>query len=447
MAAAKMHLGFDFSYAHLGGRWRLPGAWPGRVFPDVAMYEEVARTAERGRLDFVFSGDGTGVPDTWRGSRDAAVQWGMNWPRQDLNPIMVAMSRVTQRLGFGLTYSSTFMHPYYMARLMNSLDHVTGGRIAMNVVTSTRRSDAANFGFDELMVHGARYDRMEEFIAVCRMLWDATEADAMLWNDATGHVGDPAKVHGVSHRGRFFKVEGPLNTPPSPQGRPVLIQAGGSPRGIRASAYVADHVFGADMALAAQVQQRQALDEALVTLGRDPAGVGILWQTPIVVRETEREAHAQRDLLLTAIPPEAAGVYLSYNAGYDFSTLPEAFTLAELQAEIVASQASPVGFVHHLAQKLGADSRITRAEFFEHGLREATSYDTTIAGTPEQLADVLEDSFAATGSRGGFMFGHIVTLPSDLDAIVDLLVPELQRRGRFRREYGYATLKENLLDS
>ena len=447
MAKAKMHLGFDFSYTHMGGRWRLPGGWPGRTFPDVAMYEDVARLAERGLLDMIFSGDGTGVPDTWRGSRDAAVEWGMNWPRQDLNPIMVAMSRVTRHIGYGLTYSSTFMHPYYTARLMNSLDHVTGGRIAMNLVTSTRRSDAANFGFDELMEHGARYDRMEEFTLVCRNLWDATEADAILWDHATGQVGDPAKVHSVHHQGRFFKVEGPLNTPPSPQGRPVLIQAGGSPRGIRASAYVADHVFGADMALAAQIKQRQALDEALVALGRDPATVGILWQTPIVVRETEREAAAQRELLLTAVPAEAVGVYLSYNAGYDFSTLPERFTLGELQAEIVAANASPVGFVHHLSQEFGADTVISRAEFFEHGVREATSYNRTAAGTPAQLADRLEEAFEATGSRGGFMLGHIVTLPSDLAAIVDLLVPELQRRGRFRTDYRYRTLRENLLDS
>jgi FMN-dependent oxidoreductase (nitrilotriacetate monooxygenase family) len=447
MSKPKMHLGFDFSYTHMGGRWRLPGAWPGRIFPDVEMFEDIGRACERGRLDIIFSGDGTGVPDTWRGSRDAAVEWGVNWPRQDLNPIMVAMSRVTKHVGFGLTYSSTFMHPYYTARLMNSLDHVMGGRIAMNLVTSTRKSDAANFGFDELMEHGSRYDRMEEFTDVCRKLWDATQPDAMLWDHATGRVGDPAKVHSVSHQGRFFKVEGPLNTPPSPQGRPVLIQAGGSPRGIRASAYVADHVFGADMALSLQVKQRIALDQALTDLGKDPASVGILWQTPIVVRETEREAHAHRDRLLTAIPAEAVGVYLSYNGGYDFSTLPAHFTLAELQAEIVATNASPVGFVHHLALKLGADTTISRAEFFEHGVREATSYDTTIAGTPKQLADLLEEKFEATGSRGGFMMGHIVSLPDDLLAIVDHLVPELQRRGRFRTEYRYKTLRENLLDS
>jgi FMN-dependent oxidoreductase (nitrilotriacetate monooxygenase family) len=447
MSKPKFHLGFDFSYTHMAGRWRLPEAWPGRIFPDVEMFEDVARIAERGLLDIVFSGDGTGVPDTWRGSRDAAVAWGVNWPRQDLNPIMVAMSRVTKHVGYGLTYSSTFMHPYYTARLLNSLDHVTGGRIAMNLVTSTRKSDAANFGFDELMEHGSRYDRMEEFTDVCRKLWDATEADAMIWDHATGRVGDPAKVHGMSHKGRFFKVEGPLNTPPSPQGRPVLIQAGGSPRGIRASAYVADHVFGGDMALSLQVKQRAALDQALTDLGRDPAAVGILWQTPIVVRETEREAHAHRDRLLTAIPAEAVGVYLSYNSGYDFSTLPAQFTLAELQAEIVASNASPVGFVHHLALKLGGDTTISRAEFFEHGVKEATSYDTTIAGTPKQLADLLEEKFEATGSRGGFMLGHIVSLPGDLIAIVDQLVPELQRRGRFRKEYRYKTLRENLLES
>jgi FMN-dependent oxidoreductase (nitrilotriacetate monooxygenase family) len=447
LAKPRMHLGFDFSYTHMGGRWRLPGSWPGRTFPDVAMYEEVARIAERSCLDFIFSGDGTGVPDTWRGSRDAAIEWGMNWPRQDLNPIMVAMSRVTRHVGYGLTYSSTFMHPYYTARLMNSLDHLTGGRIAMNLVTSTRPADAANFGFDELMEHGSRYDRMEEFVDVCWALWDSAEPDTMLWDRATGRVGDPAKVHDVSHEGRFFKVRGPLNTPPSPQGRPVLIQAGGSPRGIRASAYFVDHVFGADMPLALQVKQRAALDEALVARGRDPSAVGILWQTPIVVAETRREAQARRDLLLTAIPEEAVGAYLSYNAAYDFSTLPARFTLGELHAEIIAANASPVGFVHELSLRLGAGTEITREEFFHYGLRNATAWDTTIAGTPAELADHLEEVFEATGSRGGFMLGHIVSLPDDLIAIGDLLVPELQRRGRFRTEYRGRTLRENLAET
>ncbi len=442
-----MHLGFDFSYSHMAGRWLMPGAWPGHVFPDIEMFEEMARIAERGLLDMLFSGDGTGVPDTWRGGRDAAVEWGVNWPRQDLNPIAVAMSRVTKHIGFGLTYSSTFMHPYYTARLMNSLDHITKGRIAMNLVTSTRRSDYANFGMNDLMDHGQRYDRMEEFVDVCRKLWDSVEPAAMVWDRATGRVGDPARVHDVHHRGTHFRVDGPLNTPPSPQGRPVLIQAGGSPRGIRASAYFVDHAFGGDMPLASQVRQRKAFDEALLAQGRDPSKVGILWQTPIVVAQTEREAVGRLDQLAAAYPDEAVGAYLSYNCGYDFSTLPQSFTIGELHADIIASQASPMGFLHDLSVRLGPESTLTRSDFFEHGRRDAVNYDTTLAGTPSQIADRLEEAFEATGSRGGFMLGHAASMPLDLIGIADLLVPELQRRGRFRTEYRFRTLRENLADS
>jgi FMN-dependent oxidoreductase (nitrilotriacetate monooxygenase family) len=442
----RMHLGFDISYIHMDGRWRLPGSQVGRGFPDVSMYEEIARIAERGCLDMLFSGDGTGIPSTWRGSRDASIRWGISWPRQEMSPLMTAMSRVTRHLGFGVTYSTSFMHPYYLARLLNSLDQVTGGRIAFNVITSTRRSDFENYGFDEIMNHDARYDRMEEFIDVCRALWDSVGSDTMIWDHDSGVVGDPSKVRMVDHRGTYFKVRGPLNTPPGPQGRPILLQAGGSPRGIKAAAYVADMAFGADMPLELQIRQRAALDRELLELGRDPAGVGIMWQQPIVVAETEREALARREMLLTAIPPEGAGVYLSHNSGYDFSTLPERFTLGWLHAEIIASHASPVGFVRELIHMIGGDTEISRDTFFQHGMRFATSYQTTIAGSPAQIADRLEEVFEATGQRGGFMLGHTVAMPLDLTSIVDLLVPELQRRGLFRREYRGQTLRENLFD-
>ncbi|WP_145145085.1 NtaA/DmoA family FMN-dependent monooxygenase [Roseomonas gilardii] len=444
--AQRMNLCFDVSYIAIDGRWRVPGSWPGRTFPDVEMYEEIARIAERGCLDMIFSGDGTGIPSTWRGSYEEAVRWGITWPRQDLNPLMVAMARVTKHVGLGLTYSSTFMHPYYLARLMNSLDHISQGRMALNLVTTTRRADAANFGFDELMEHGARYERMEEFVAVCLALWDGVEPDAMIWDRESGQVGDPSKVHAIDHRGRFFQVKGPLNTPPAPQGRPVLVQAGGSPRGIRAAASFVDVAFGEDKPLERQVQQRGEFDQALREAGRDPARVGIVWQKPVIVAESGAEARRRREAMLTMIPPEAAGVYLSHNAGYDFSTLPQRFRLRELQAEITATQATPVGFVHGLAQRLGEDAEMTRQEFFEYGLQRATHYDTTFAGSAAEVADHLVDSFEATGSRGGFMLGHPVSMPGDLVTIVDLLVPELQRRGRFRRTYGGGTLRQTLMD-
>jgi FMN-dependent oxidoreductase (nitrilotriacetate monooxygenase family) len=439
-----IHLAFDLSFIHMEGRWRLPGSWPGRTFPDVEMYEEIARIAERGCLDMLFSGDGTGVPSTWRNSQDAAVYWGIGWPRQDMSPLFTAMSRVTSSIGFGLTYASTFMHPYYVARLLNSLDNITNGRIAFNVITSTRRADAANYGFDELMEHSARYDRLEEFIEVCWALWDGVEPDAMVWNHATGQVAHPDTIHAIDHEGRYFKVRGPLNTPPSPQGRPVILQAGGSPRGIRGAAHVADHAFCEDRPLELQIRQRADLDAALLAAGRDPAKVGIFWQTPLIVAETEQQAKAQREQLLTAIPQEAAGAYLSHNIGYDLSTLPARFSLAELNEQIAATQASPVGFVHELAYRIGGSTEITREEFLEYGLRAATRYDGTVAGSAAQMADLLEERFDATGSRGGFMIGHPLSMPGDLAAVVDLLVPELQRRGRFRRRYTGRTLKENL---
>ena len=162
------------------------------------------------------------------------------------------------------------MHPFYTARLLNSLDHITNGRIAFNVITSQRRADYANYGYDELVDHNARYDRLEEFIDVCRKLWSSVDADAFIWDSETGQVADPTKVRAINHVGEFFKVKGPLSVVPSPQGHPIVIQAGGSPRGTRAAAHVADHVFGLTKALPLMTKQRQDLDQALIAEKRDP---------------------------------------------------------------------------------------------------------------------------------------------------------------------------------
>jgi FMN-dependent oxidoreductase (nitrilotriacetate monooxygenase family) len=443
----KIHLAFDLSYTHLDGRWRVPGSWSGRTYPDVGIYEEIAQIAERGCIDMIFFGDGTGIPDTWRNSTEAAVRWGIQWPRHDVSPWIPLMARVTSHVGFCLTYASTFMHPFYTSRLLNSLDHVTNGRIALNVITSTRRADAANYGFDELMEHDLRYERMEEFIDVCKALWSSVEADAFVWDRESGIVADPSKVSAINHSGQFFKVRGPLNAVPSPQGRPVLIQAGSSPRGIKASAHFADHVFASSQALNLRQRHRRELDAALVAAGRDPASVGILWGISLIVAETEQEALSRKESILRMVPRgEAVGVYLSHNAGYDFSTLPARFTRKELNDQITATNASPVGFVHQLANAIGLDTEITREEFFEHGLKSATAYDRTIAGTAAQIADYMEEIFEATGSRGGFMFAHPVATPRDLLNVIDFLVPELRRRERFRSSYEGRTLMENLAD-
>lgn len=442
--SAGIHTAFDLSFTHTEGRWARAGSWVGADFPDVRMFQQIAQTAERAGVDMLFFGDGSGIPDTWRGSIAPAVEWGVQWPRQDMSPIVAAMSTVTEHIGFGLTYSSTFLHPFYVARLLNSLDHVTGGRLAFNVVASTRSADAANYGFDELMAHEDRYERMDEFIAVCRALWDSVASDAIIRDRATGRFADPDKVHPIDHRGRFFQVKGPLSAVPSPQVHPVLVQAGNSPRGIRTSAGFADVVFGYGGSLAGQQRHRAALDAALVDVGRDPAQVGILWATQVIVGRTRAEAEERRREVLSFWDEEAVGTHLSHNAGYDFSTLPDTFLLGDLVAQIAAAHATPGGLVGALVDEYGVDHRITRAEFFEHGWHHATGMDHTLVGSPGEIADALEENFAATGSRGGYMFSSPLAAPSGYADIAELLVPELRARGALAPRYPGRTLRENL---
>ncbi|NUU06198.1 NtaA/DmoA family FMN-dependent monooxygenase [Leifsonia sp. C5G2] len=439
-----MHIAYDLSFTHTEGRWAQPGSWVGRQFPDVRMYLEVAKTAERAGVDMLFFGDGSGIPSTWRGSIDPAVEWGIQWPRQDMSPVIAAMSTVTESIGFGLTYSSTFMHPFYVARLLNSLDHVTGGRIAFNVVASSRGADAANYGYAQLIDHDLRYERMEEFIHVCRALWDSVAPDAIVRDPATGRFADPSKVHPIDHDGRFFTVKGPLASVPSPQVHPVIVQAGNSPRGIAGSAAFADLVFGFGGSLPGQQRHRRMLDEALTAEGRDPERVGILWATQAIVGRTAAEAAARRDAVLEFWTEEAIGTMLSHNSGYDFSTLPESFRLGELRDEIVASQASPGGFVGALVAEFGEDYTIGRTEFFEHGFEAASGLDHTVVGDAAAVADALEENFAQTGSRGGYMLSSPLSMPSGLADLSELLVPELRRRGALAPRYPGSTLRENL---
>lgn len=444
-ARPRIQLAFDVSWTEVEAAWRRPGSWVGPHHPDIGMFEDVARTAERGGLDMVFFGDSTGIPDTWQGAIDDAVRHGVAWPRFDMSPWIAAMSRVASHIGFGLTYSSTFMHPFYTPRLLNSLDHLTGGRMAFNVIISQRRADYANYGFDELGDHDARYDRMEEFVDVCRALWASVDPDAFVWDRATGMVADPAKIRAINHVGRYFKVKGPLSVVPSPQVSPVVLQAGASPRGIRASAHVADHVFGQARALPLMVKHRTDLDAALAAKGRDPATVNILWAIRLIVGETEAEAQALREALIDNVPLAAAGVWLSHNTGYDMAQLPPHFSLAELQERIVAAQASPVGFVADMIAAYGKHAEIDRDDFLREGLKAATGYTTAVSGTAAAIADRLEAISEATGSRGGFMVKQSQAGPREIMLnIVDRLVPELQRRGRYRTGYAGRTLRENL---
>lgn len=328
----KMHIGYDLLWTHLEGRWSIPGSWSHKVFPDIGMYKEMALLAERGLLDFIFFGDGSGIPSTWKGTRDDAVKWAVGWPRQDMSPYIAIMSEITKYIGFGLTYSSTFMHPFYVARLLNSLDHVTNGRIAFNVIASSRQADAANYGFDELMEHSRRYDRMEEFMDVV-----------------------------------------------------------------------------------------------------------------LLVEENSTEAKRRKEQPLSVIPEEAIGAFTSHQYGYDLSNLPDSFTIHEINQDIIDRNASPVGFMN-MTSHLDPDKTITRAEFYDELRQHSLSHKDMIAGSAQEVADYMEEVFVETGERGAFMIAHPPKSPRDLLNVIDYLVPELQRRGRFRTAYTGKNLRENLGD-
>ena len=343
---AKMHLAIDVSWTQVETTWREPGARVGRHYPDVGLFEDIARVAERGLIDLIFFGDSTGIPNTWKGSIDDAVRYGVAWPRMDMSPWIVAMSRVTKHVGFGLTYATTFMHPFYVARLAKlARPHHQRARCVQ------RHHLAAQGGCPELRLrrvdgaqpalrpHGRIHGRLPSAV---ERAWTQTRSNGIAkpgWSPTQTRFGRSITS------GEFFKVKGPLSVPPSPQIVPVLIQAGGSPRGTRTAARFVDHIFGARKPIPAMAKQRAEVDAALRAEGRDPDKVGIIWSTQVMVGETEAEAKRMRERLIDRVPREAVGVWLSHNTGFDMSTLPPRFTLRELNERIVAANASPVGFV------------------------------------------------------------------------------------------------------
>ena len=224
-----IHLAADLSHYHTDYLWKMPGSWEGYpYYSSPEFYEDVARTASRGIMDMLFFGDSGGTPEDYGGNHHTAVRYGTKWPRHDMMPMIPCMSRVAEGVGFGITMSTTYHHPFHIARTFNALDHVTKGRIAWNAVTSRSKNEAANWGYEKMIEHDARYDQAQEHLHVVRALWDSVEPDALVLNRETGVFCDPEKVHLLNFRGHYYNVRGPLPALPSPQGRPIIIQAGQS---------------------------------------------------------------------------------------------------------------------------------------------------------------------------------------------------------------------------
>jgi FMN-dependent oxidoreductase (nitrilotriacetate monooxygenase family) len=416
------------------GSWRNPSSMTDFMSPEY--YQRIARTLEEGKFDMAFFDDRLAMPDIYGSSHRETVAHGVRAVKLDAATVMMTMAMVTQRLGLGATYSTSYYEPYHVARLFATMDLMTRGRCAWNVVTSLNDSEAANFGRSTHIEHDLRYDRADEFMEVVLGLWDSWEEEAILMDRASDRFADPDKVHSLNYKGRFFDSRGPLTVPRSQQGHPVILQAGQSGRGMKFAGRWGELMFAVYSSLAAGQKQYQALRKAVEDEGRDPDLVKIMPEVKIICAPSESQAQDQRDLVASTARPIDGLTLLCEVLNVDFAKRPidEPFTDAELAS---VSWHSLRDRVIAVSGKKNPSVR----DFVEASGRGTVREGPLFVGTPTQVADQMEEWFGS--ACDGFVLSA-TSIPGTYEDIVRLVVPELQRRGLFRKEYSHDTLRGNL---
>ncbi|MDX6353116.1 MAG: hypothetical protein QOF98_19 [Streptomyces sp.] len=416
----QLHLNaFLMNTGHHEASWRLPESDP-FAGVDVAHYRRLARTAERGTFDSLFFADG---PVLFHGVAQR--------PSGTLEPLtlLTALAGATEHIGLIATASTSYNPPYNLARTFASLDHISGGRAGWNIVTTAGSEAARNFGLDEAPAHATRYERAAEFLDVALKLWDSWEDDLVVGDKAAGVWGDTAKLHPPRHRGQYFQVEGALNVPRSPQGYPLLVQAGSSESGKQFAARYAEAVFTAQQTLADAQEFYADLKARTRAAGRDPEGIKILPGIVPVIGDTEAEARRRAAELEDHIVYEH-GLRQLANV---LNVTPEALDLdGRLPADLPPESAIEGHKSRYtLVVELGRRENLTVRELI--GRLGGGRGHRTFTGTPEQVADAIADWFGR-GAADGFNIMPPV-LPSGLDLFVDHVVPILRARGLLRTEY------------
>ena len=418
------------------GSWRHPDTDPG--FMDLEFYQNIAATLERGKFHLAFIDDRLAMPSRYGDSFEEAVENGIRVIKLDLVPIITAMGLATKHLGLGATYSTTYYSPFHVARLFASLDHFTKGRVAWNVVTSLNDSEAQNFGVREQPEHDDRYDAADDFMQAACKLWDSWEDGAVLLDKRTGRFADPAKVHRVDHAGEWFQVRGPLTVPRPPQGHPVLIQAGQSERGRQFAARWGELLFVIYPTPEACKAYRDDLRQRARSAGRDPDSVRVTPAVYVVVAETPEKAQQKLEQIESLANRADSLTLLSEVFNYDFSQHPVDEPLYE---EILASMTGLRGFLDRVVE-LSGTSNPSVNDFIKWSGRGTLRELPLFTGTPAQVADQMESWFHAEACDGFVLAA--THMPGAYEDFVNLVVPELQRRGLFRREYAEGTLRDNL---
>lgn len=415
---------------HVAG-WRHPGGHTGSG-TDFAQALDVARTAERGKFDLLFLADGAAV--TTSGSPESRRRMGKVVKFEPIT-LLSALASVTSHLGLVATATSTYNEPYTLARQFASLDQISGGRAGWNLVTSNNEAEALNYNREQHYAHADRYDRAVEFAEVVVGLWDSWDDDAFIRDQETGVFFDPDKLHTLAHRGKHFSVRGPLNVARSPQGRPVLVQAGASDTGRELAARTAELVFTAQTTFEQATEFYADVRSRLSRYGRRQDEVKIMPGFYPVVGRTESEAREKFDFLQSLIHPSVGLAVLEHTIGvHDLDKYPLDGPVPDM-----GDTNGPLSRQRLLLEAARRD----KLTLWELCLLNAGPRGHVLAvGTPSQVADVMEHWFL-NGAADGFNVMP-AWLPGSLTDFVDMVIPELQRRGLFRTEYEGNTLRDNL---
>lgn len=395
------------------------------------LYERIAKTCERGLFDAVFFADLNYISDSFTGSLAPALKYASQAPEHDPMPLLAWLGAVTDRIGLAATFSVSNQHPFYAARMWATIDHLTEGRAGWNVVSSLNHNHAANYGA-EREPSDRRYERAHEYYEICRKLWDSWEEDALVMDPAAPLFADASKVHRIDFEGAFFRSRGPLNVTPSPQNGPVILQAGVSPKGRDFAARHAEGIFSIQTQRSEAKKYRDDIRDRMAQFGRNPDDCKVLFGAQVIVGETEAEARDKQAEHNALVEPEAGMTILSAHLDFDLSRLPPDSIMEEHD--------------HPELQRMRTRFRddagrpLTVAEV-------ATNHGRSVSlpqyvGSPAGVADQLIDFIDAVGGDG-FMLSPIYS-PGAIEEFVDLVVPELQRRGRFRTRYEGRTLRDHL---
>lgn len=421
---------FLMQTGHHIAAWRHPDAQADAPV-NFRHYAELARRAEAAKFDAIFLADSVGVRNTDLASLSRTARSDHFEPLT----LLSALAAVTEKIGLIATVSTTYNEPYHVARKFASLDHISGGRSGWNLVTSSGQGEAQNFNLDEHVEHARRYARAAEFHDVVLGLWDSWEDDAFLRDKPSGQYFDPAKLHPLRHRGEHFSVRGPLNVSRSPQGRPVVVQAGASPAGRDLAARTAEVIFVAHQTFdEAQAFYRDIKGRA-VEYGRDPDDIKIMPGIFPVIGRTQAEAEEKFARLQDLIHP-VVGVQLLSNmiGGFDLSGYPVDGPLPDIPETNGGKSRQ------QLLIDLARRDNLTIRQLY---LRIAGARGhQQVVGTPQSVADQLQQWFEEDGADGFNIMSP--WLPGGLDDFIELALPELRRRGLFRSEYEGVTLRQHL---